>query len=76
LDITAYYAEKFEASCSVVNEFDSHKISSTAMSQEIFNDSNESRQLKSDLAGIHANFSFLSHQQKSWNRSQLCCEEQ
>jgi hypothetical protein len=35
--------------------------SCTAILQEIFDDSNELKVLKSDLAYIHANFCFLSH---------------
>jgi predicted oxidoreductase (fatty acid repression mutant protein) len=61
LDAIAYYAENFEASRSVVNVLDRYSASSNAILQEIFNDSNESKGLKSDMAYIHANFSFLSH---------------
>jgi hypothetical protein len=43
-----------------VNELGVVTASSTAISQEIFNHSNEMKLLKTDLAYIHINFSFLS----------------
>jgi hypothetical protein len=60
LDATVYYAENFEIFCSVVNEFDGGDASSVTILQDIFQDSNELKVLKTDLAYIHANFSFLS----------------
>jgi hypothetical protein len=55
-----YYAENFEILCSVVNEFHGDDASSITISQDIFQDSNELKVLKNDLAYIHANFNFLS----------------
>jgi hypothetical protein len=60
LDATVYYAETFEILCSVVNEFDGDDGSSITILQDIFQDSNEFKVLKTDLAHIRANFSFLS----------------
>jgi hypothetical protein len=54
-----HYAENFENFCSVVNEFDSDDASSITILQNIFQDSNEWKVLRTDLAYIHANFSFL-----------------
>jgi hypothetical protein len=60
LDATVYYAENFETFCSVVNEFDGDDASSITMLQYIFQYSNELKVVKTDLAYICANFSFLS----------------
>jgi hypothetical protein len=46
--------QKTEICCSVVND-----TSSIAILQDIFKDSNELKVLKTDLAYVHANFSFL-----------------
>jgi hypothetical protein len=54
-----YYAENLEISCSVVNELDRDNASSITILQDIFKDSNELKVLKTDLAYIHANFSFI-----------------
>jgi hypothetical protein len=55
-----YYAENFKIFCSVVNEFDGDDASSITILQDIFQDSNELKVLRTDLAYISANFSFLS----------------
>jgi hypothetical protein len=47
-------------SCSVVNEFNGDNASSITTLQDIFQDSNELKVLRTDLAYIRANFSFLS----------------
>jgi hypothetical protein len=60
LDATVYYKENFEIFCYVVNEFDGDDASSVTILQDIFKDSNELKLLRTDLAYIHANFSFLS----------------
>jgi hypothetical protein len=60
LDATVYYAENFEIFCSVVNEFDRDDASSITILQDIFQDSNKLKVLRTDLAYIRANFSFLS----------------
>jgi hypothetical protein len=62
LDATVHYAENFENFCSVVrvNEFDSDDASSITILQNIFQDSKALKVLRTDLAYIHANFSFLS----------------
>jgi hypothetical protein len=60
LDATVYYAENFEIFCSVVNEFDGDDASSITILQDIFQDSNELKVLRTDLAYIRANFSLLS----------------
>jgi hypothetical protein len=44
----------------VVNEFDGDYASSVTIFQDIFQNSSESKVLKTDLAYIRANFSFLS----------------
>jgi hypothetical protein len=44
----------------VVNEFDGDSASSVTILQDMFQDSNELKVLKSDFAYIRANFSFLS----------------
>jgi hypothetical protein len=44
----------------VVNEFDRDDASSITILQDIFQDSNELKVLRTDLAYIRANFSFLS----------------
>jgi hypothetical protein len=44
----------------VTKELDRDDASSVAVLQEIFNDPNEMKALKADLADIHPNFSFLS----------------
>jgi hypothetical protein len=55
-----YYAENCVIFCSVVNEFDKDDASSITILQDIFQYSNELKVLKTDLAYIRANFSFLS----------------
>jgi hypothetical protein len=55
LDATVYYAENFEIFCSVVNEFDGDYASSITILQDIFQDSNELKVLRTDLAYIRAN---------------------
>jgi hypothetical protein len=60
LDATVYYGENFEIFCSVVNEFDGDDASSVTILKDIFKDSDELKVLRTDLAYIHANFSFLS----------------
>jgi hypothetical protein len=59
LDATVHHAENFEIFCSVVNKFDGDDASSITIFQDIFQDSNELKTLKTDLAYIRANFSFL-----------------
>jgi hypothetical protein len=51
----------------VVNEFDGDDASSITILQDIFQDSNELKVLKTDLAYIPANFSFLSVYNKVGN---------
>jgi hypothetical protein len=46
--------------CSVVNEFEGDDASSVTVLQDIFQDSNELKVLRTDLAYIRENFSFLS----------------
>jgi hypothetical protein len=60
LDAIVYYAENFEIFCSVANEFDGDDATSIATLQDIFQDSNELKVLKTDLAYIRENFKFLS----------------
>jgi hypothetical protein len=60
LDATVHYAENFKIFCSVVNEFDGDDASSIIVLQDTFQDSNELKVLRTDLAYIHVNFSFLS----------------
>jgi hypothetical protein len=67
LDATAYYAENFEIFCSVVNEFDGDNTSSIIIVQDIFQDSNELKVLRTDLAYIRENVSFLSVYNKVGN---------
>jgi peptide subunit release factor RF-3 len=45
---------------SVINELDRDDASSITILQDIFKDSNGLKVLKTDLACIHTNFSFLS----------------
>jgi hypothetical protein len=60
LDAIEYYAENFESFCSVISEFDRDDASSITILQDIFQDSDELKVLKTDLTCIHENFSFLS----------------
>jgi hypothetical protein len=60
LDATVYYAENFGIFCSVVNEFDREDALSITILQDIVQDSNELKVLKTDLAYIRANCSCLS----------------
>jgi lipopolysaccharide biosynthesis protein len=55
-----HYAENFVIFCSVVNEFDKDDASSITILQDVFQYSNELKVIKTDLAYIRANFSFLS----------------
>jgi myo-inositol-1-phosphate synthase len=57
---SVYYAENLKIFCSVVNEFDGDDASSITLLQDIFQDSNELKVLKTYLAYSHANVSFLS----------------
>jgi hypothetical protein len=58
MDATLYYAENFELFYSVVSDLDKDDASCIAMLQEMFNDSNEVKVLKTDLIYIHAKFHF------------------
>jgi hypothetical protein len=60
LDAIVYYSEIFEIFCSMVNELETDYAFSVAILQGMFNASNELKMLKSDLAYIHTNFTFLS----------------
>jgi hypothetical protein len=60
LDATVYYAENFEIFCSVLNEFGGDDASLVTIFQDTFQDSNELKLLRTYLAYIRANFSFLS----------------
>jgi hypothetical protein len=55
-----HYVEHFVIFCSVINEFYNDDASSITILQDIFQYSNELKVLKTDLAYIRANFSFLS----------------
>jgi hypothetical protein len=59
LDATVYYAENFEIFCSVLNEFGGDDASLVTILQDIFQDSNDLKLLRTYLAYICANFSFL-----------------
>jgi hypothetical protein len=59
LDSAVCYAENIGISCSVANELNMDDASSiTIIFRDGFNDSNEIKLLKTDLAYIHENFSF------------------
>jgi hypothetical protein len=60
----------------VVNKPDKDDASSTAILEEIFNDSNELEVLKTDLAYIDANFSFLSQPITKLEKNKICCQKQ
>jgi hypothetical protein len=60
LDAVVYCAENLEIFCSVMNEFDRDDVFSFVILQDILKGSDELMMLKTDLAHIHANFSFLS----------------
>jgi hypothetical protein len=55
-----FCAENFWNICSVQNKIDRDDVSSISILQDICKGSNEFKVLKTDLAYIHANFSFLS----------------
>jgi hypothetical protein len=60
LDATVYYAGNFEIFCSVLNEFGGDDAYLVTILQDIFQDSNDLKLLRTYLAYICANFSFLS----------------
>jgi hypothetical protein len=58
LDATAYYSENFEIICSMVNEFYGNHAYSITRLQDIFQDSNELKVLRIDLALYSCKFQF------------------
>jgi hypothetical protein len=76
LDVIVYHAENFEIFYSVINELYRDDASSVAILQDIFKDSNELKELKTDLAYIHANFSFVLQSITKLENPQIFCQKQ